>query len=129
MLPSFVSILQALSPVEAVILEAVYYDDPKDPRIGYLPEDHAAARFNPDRVKIFAGKNKDSIREVELPFGNFRVMADNLARLGLIEASYSGTRYGEEISTRIYSPLTLSALGHHFIRECVLPPGAHVISL
>jgi hypothetical protein len=72
MLPSFVSILQALSPVEAVVLEAVYYDEtktnPQDHRIGYLPDDHPTARFNPDRVRIFAGQDRKSIREVELPF-------------------------------------------------------------
>lgn len=130
MLPSFVLILQALSPVEAVVLEAVYYDenktDSKDFRIGYLPEpkDQPTARFNPDRMRIFAGPDKDSIKEVELPFKNFRVMTDNLGRLGLIEGVYTGTMYGETVSTRTYTPLRLSALGHHFIRECVLPPAA-----
>jgi hypothetical protein len=115
MLPSFVSILQALSPVEAVVLEAVYHEaiktNPQDHHIGYLPE-HPTARFNPGRVRIF----------VELPFRNFRVMADNLARLGLIESQYSGAFYGTEVSNKIYAPLVLTPLGWHFVRECVLPP-------
>lgn len=126
MMPSFVSILKSLLPVEAVVLEAVYHDENKtdanDHRIAYLPE-HSGARFNPDKMRIFAGPERTQIREVELPFSNFRVMADNLARLGLIEATYYGaTRSGGNTTMRSYAPLVLSPLGFHFIRECVLTP-------
>lgn len=126
MLPAFVSILKELSPVEAAVLEGVYWEElDGEHRVTYLP-DTASARFNPDTMKVFVGADSKSLREVALPFKNYRVMTDNLARLGLVEVEYSGTAYGTTFSTRVYSGLKLTALGHQFVRACVLKPESGV---
>jgi hypothetical protein len=113
-LPAFISILRDLSSVEAVILRALYkQEDGKTKRVEY---ESGGARFNPSTVTII--EDDGTATTIRLPFGNFRVVADNLMRLGLVEQYFTGASYGTETSARIYSELTLTPLGHHFVQVC-----------
>jgi hypothetical protein len=117
-LPAFVSIMRELSPVEAIVLRALYLESLGEARIDYTA-DGVGARFNPRMLRI---ESEGSVQDLTLPFGNFRVVADNLARLGVVEQVYTGTRHWEDRSSREYSALTLSPLGHHFVQTCTQAP-------
>jgi len=111
--PSFPHILGELSPVEAVVLENLYIQEgDRTQRIDYK-SDHPTARFNPSHLKI--RESDGSVRVVELPFSNYRVMADNLMRLGLVEQQYSGGTVRSRTAYRVYGELHLTPLGHHFV--------------
>lgn len=121
MLPGFVSILGELAPVEALILESVYFQSQDDPNhVGYVPGDDGTI------LKLYAGRGQEPMREVTLPFGNYKVLVDNLARLGLIQQVFTGqTTFGLlETYRDYYSGLRLSPLGHHFVQACAVAPKA-----
>jgi hypothetical protein len=120
-LPSFVSILKELSPTEAAVLQAVYLADARhDRRIDYEASG-MAARFNPRFLRIYSEDHECMFSDIEMPFGNYRVLFDNLARLGLVEQSFAVEKNG---GYRVYSELALTPLGYHFIAACTEPPGA-----
>ena len=121
MLPSFVSILSELSPVEALILENLYIQERDTTRRIDYKADQPSARFNPAALKVFSDEGNGFV-ELELPFKNYRVVADNLMRLGLVEQQFTGAAYGSKASSRVYSELTLTPLGHQVVQRCVTPP-------
>jgi hypothetical protein len=127
--PSFVSILRELSPVEAVLLHALHLEEVQGSRRVDYGSELPTARFNPEKIKISIGTDEGAeesgkfFRDLQLPFRNFRVVADNLMRLGLVEQHYSGPAYGGlDFSSRVYSELTLTPLGHHLVQQCAIAP-------
>ena len=106
----FVSILRDLSPNEAIVLRALY----DEAACGAMRIDYEsgtpAARFNPGELLIHMSHSPETPSRVAMPFGNFRVLADNLARLGLVE--------GSSILRGEYGPLMLSPLGHPLMMIC-----------
>ncbi len=51
---------------------------------------------------------------------DFRVLSDNLSRLGVVQQTFYGaTTSGGSSSQKIYTPLALSPLGKRFIAACV----------
>lgn len=72
------------------------------------------------RMEICAGPQEDALRKLQLPEGDYRVMSDNLARLGLVQQTVWGvTRSGGSSSTKVYGSLTPSPLGPRFVAACI----------
>lgn len=118
MMPAFAAILAELTPVEAVILEAVYLEKQDgEPRVGYNPDKPPNML---DWRLEYVGSDRTSLKKVTLPENDYRVMADNLGRLGLLEEKFWGaTLSGGSSSTKIYGALRLSPLGERFVAVCV----------
>ncbi len=114
-LPSFVTILRDLSPGEALLLKALYDSDgvAGPSRIDY-DADGSGAHFNPRRLVLRSDDASQPPVTLTMPFNNFRVLADNLARLGLVNGSFWVN--GE------YSHLSLTPLGYHLVMVCVRYP-------
>ena len=78
----------------------------------------AAGRL--DRRLEYLGSDRSTLKKVKLPEDDYRVMSDNLARLGLVQQTFWGpTRSGGTGTTKIYGALTLSPLGERFVAACV----------
>jgi hypothetical protein len=108
-----------LTPTEALALQAVYLEKQDGTtRVSYgldQPDDPTAWQ-----IELFMGADRHSHRKVTLPYGDYRVMSDNLARLGLVQQRFFGaTRAGGSSSTKVYEALSLSPLGERFIAACV----------
>jgi hypothetical protein len=120
-MPSFVSILSQLSPTEALLLERVYLKsidglDRVAYRLGREPLDLRD-------TALFSGPDPDSLREIEMPYGSYLALCDNLARLGVVEEVFAGpTTSGLSVSNKRYGALNLTELGRRFVAACVTPP-------
>ncbi len=117
---SFVSILGELSPTEALVLQLVYFDS-LDQKTRLVYPDDVAARFNPPQLFHVSEDTGDRVA-IQMPFNNFRVLADNLARLGLVELHFTDVLYGPTDGSKYDKPLVLTPLGHHLLMTVTTYP-------
>jgi hypothetical protein len=111
--PSFVAILSELSPVEAKILETVYFMQRAS--MDFVVRGRGLLRLT--------SESDGSVVELPVPYGDFKVLSDNLHRLGLVDFKFGGpTTARLSVHTKLYQGLPLSPLGRHFMAACTRPP-------
>ena len=110
-LASFPKILSELTPVEACLLDALF-------------KAHAYREPESD-PSVFATATSADVRQMlGLKEGTFRVLAENLCRLGLLESVTASPRFWSDtdnIQHPTFMEIRLTALGFEFVKACEGP--------